>query len=254
MKQIHLNQLRQGLIASAMVGVVGLTSGSALAAPVTAKDATTTPSASPNASQQQHLTNLKTRGDAEIQRRLVTLNSLSGVITGASHLTASDKAYLTTEVTTEVSGLTALETQLNGETTVTAGQQDVQSIYSEFRVYALIDPKVRLVRTADDQQAAESKLSTLATKLQARITADQTAGKDVTSLQATLTNMDTVVSDSTTISGPMEQTVLTLQPADYNSDHTLLSGDAAQLKTAHTDNVTASADAKTIVSGLKSIK
>ena len=65
--------------------------------------------------------------------------------------------------------------------------------------------------------------------------------------------MTTQVSNAQAISSSIESKVLTLQPSDYNSDHTLLNGDAAQLKTAHTDNEAAFTEAKNIVASLKTL-
>jgi hypothetical protein len=118
----------------------------------------------------------------------------------------------------------------------------------------LIVPKVALVKTADSQQVVEAKLTTLAQKLQARISTAKTNGKDVTTLQSELSDMTTRINSAQVISSAIQQKVLTLlQPSDYNSDHTILSGDSAQLKTAHSDNEAAYTDAKNIVSALKSL-
>jgi hypothetical protein len=203
--------------------------------------------------EQQHLTNLQTRGDAQIQMRLATLNKLFGLITEDKHLATASRTSLSDEVTTELTGLKALQTKLDAETTSTAALIDVQSIFTEFRVYALVDPKVRLVRTADDQAAVETKLTALATKLEARINAAQAAGKKVTTLQGSLTDLKTKLAASTAISSPIGAKVIALLPSDYNADHTILSGNADQLKTAHTDNVAAFNDAQSIITGLKSL-
>jgi len=203
--------------------------------------------------QQQHLADIQQKGDAEINRRLGQLNKLDGIIAAATHLTPSDQAYLTAEVNAEVSGLTALETKLNAETTLSAAIADAQNIFTEYRVYALVTPKVWLVKTADDQQSVEAKLSTLSGKLQSRITADQNAGKNVTSLQGTLNSMNTQISDAQSISSSVEATVLPLQPADYDTDHSILSGYRSKLQTAQSDDQTADSDATTIVTGLKSL-
>lgn len=203
--------------------------------------------------QTQDLKNIIAKGDQEINRRLDTLNTLSGKINAATKISTSDKTYLVNEVTTEISGLTSLESQLNADTTLSAARTDAQSIYTEYRVYALVVPKVWLIKTSDDEQLTEGKLATLATKLQVKITADQTAGKDVTTEQSQLNDLNTQVSNAQAISSSIESKVLTLQPSDYDSDHTILSGDAAQLKTAHTDEETAFSDAKSIVTGLKTL-
>lgn len=203
--------------------------------------------------QQQHLATIINKGDQEIARRLTSLNTVSGKISTTTKLSASDQSYLESEVQTTTSGLTALKTKLDADTTVSSAAMDAKSIYSNYRVYALLLPKVWLVKTADDQQIVEGKLTTLAQKLQTRINSDKTAGKDVTSLQNQLNNMTTQTNNAQAISSAMEAKVLTLQPTDFNSDHTNLSGDSAQLKTARTDNVTAFSDAKSIVSAIKNL-
>ena len=213
--------------------------------------ATTTPTTKPTT--QQTLQNIISKGDEEITRRLVTLGTLTSKINAATKLSASDKATLSSEVSNTITGLNTLKTQLDSETTLSAAKTDVSNIYSEYRVYALVAPKVGLIKVADDQQAVEAKLAAMAPKLQDRITADQKAGKDVTSLQADLTDMTTKTSAAQSISSNIESTVINLEPADYNSNHSILLGDNTQLKTAHSDNEAALTDAKNIVAGLKSL-
>lgn len=189
------------------------------------------------------------RGNSEISRRLTTLNTLSGKITGAKKLSADDKATLSQEVTDEISGLTALKTKLDAETDVSAARTDAQGIISDYRVYALLVPKVQLVRVADDQQVAEDKLSALATKLQARVTSSSPSA-----LKSALSDMTSKVTAAQGISGTVQSKVIVLQPSDYNSDHSALSGYRNQLKTAQSDIQAAVSDAKTIIAGLKADK
>jgi hypothetical protein len=64
--------------------------------------------------------------------------------------------------------------------------------------------------------------------------------------------MTSKIAAAQAISSAMEANVINLQPSDYNSNHSLLSGDAATLKTAAADNQAAITDAKTIIASLKS--
>lgn len=204
--------------------------------------------------QQQDLATIQSKGAAEITRRLTSLNTALSKISSTTKLSASDQSYLESEVNTEISGLTALQTKLAADTTDAAAIADAKSIYTEYRVYALVLPKTWLVSYADNQQTTEAKLTTLSQTLQSRITADKTAGKDITTLQNELNDIITQTNNAQAISSSIEQKVLTLQPSDYNSDNTILSGDLAQLKTAHSDNEAAYTDAKNIVSGLEALK
>jgi len=247
----HITLKNFGLITGTIVGTVGLAivPASALATSNTAS----TGSTSTSSKQAARLQLIINRGNAEINRRLNTLGTLGTKISAATKLTSADQASLTSEVNDEVSGLQSLKISLDADTTLTGAETDAQSIFSGYRVYALIVPKVYLIKTADDQQVTETKLSTLVTKLQTAITTDQTAGKSVTSLQNSLNDMTSKVQAAQTISSNIETTVLPLMPSDYNTDHTILSGDRDQLKTAQTDITTAITDAKSIISGLKSL-
>jgi hypothetical protein len=207
---------------------------------------------SSSANTQKNLQTIISKGDAEIARRMTTLGTLTSKINAASKLTANDKTTLSNEVSSSTSGLTSLKSQLDSATSLSAARVDVEDIFTEYRVYALIAPKVDIIKVADDQQVIESDLNTLSQKLQTRITQDQQAGKNVATMQSELSDLNSKVSAAQSISSNIENTVINLQPTDYNSNHDVLSGDNTQLKTAHNDNLAADQDAKNIVAGLKS--
>ena len=186
------------------------------------------------------------KGDKEITRRLTSLNAVAGKISSASKLSSADKATLSDEVSTEISGLTTLKANLDDATDTATAKTDAESIFNDYRVYALILPKINLVKTADDQQVTETKLTSLATKLKTSLAAKPNAG-----LQTKLDDMNSQIAASQGISSSIESAVVSLQPSDYNSDHTILSGDRDKLKTAQADNKVAIADGKAIVAGLK---
>lgn len=229
----------------ATVAGVSLSGGIAHAAAADTNTASTT--------DQQHLQTIISKGDQEITRRLATLNTLDSKINAATKLNATDKSYLTAEVNGEITGLTTLKTKLDADTTLAAARADAQSIFNEYRVYALVAPKVSLVKVADDQQVVEGKLTALIQKLQTRINTAKSNGKDVTTLQNQLNDLTTQVNNAQSISSSIEQKVLTLQPSDYDSNHAILSGDSTQLKAAHSDNEAAYNDAKNIISELKNL-
>lgn len=205
------------------------------------------------ANDSQRVTVIKSKADQEITRRLNQLGKLQSLIANAQKLSTADKTALSGEVSNTVSGLTSLKTKIDADTDLATLKTDVQAIFAEYRVYALVMPKVRLIRTADDQQAAEAKLQTLAGKLQTRIASAKANGKDVTTLQTQLDDLNAKVAAAQSISAGVEQKVLPLQPTDYNSDHGILSGYQSQLKTAHQDNQAAFQDAKAIVQALKKL-
>lgn len=245
--------MKQPLFRSIRISVIAL-AGLVVTLPATAAHAlTSSTTTTNNTTDSQRVGVIITKGDQEITRRLTTLSTLSTKISSASHLTADDKTALAGEVSTETTNLTTLKTKLDAETTLAGARADAQSIFNGYRVYALVVPKIALIRTADGLQATEAKLTALAPKLQARISAAQANHKSVGDLQAKLSDMITQTATAQTTSTAVEAKVLPLQPSDYNSDHTLLSGYRNQLQTAHTANQTAIADAKAIVAALKNV-
>jgi hypothetical protein len=244
------------LLVVVLTGGALLACGSALADSLT--NSTSTAARKPTgsksaASQQADLLNIKSKGDQAIERRIATLDNLTTKINAATKLTVSVKSNLIDEVSSTNSGLTSLKAQLNSETTISAAIVDAKNIYSEYRVYALVAPRVGLISIANDQQVAQGKLDALAQKLQTSITAEQKAGKNVATIQGQLSNMQTKTSAAQTISDNAESSLVTLQPSDYNTNHAILSGYNAQLKNAHSDDQTAIADAKNIVSTIKTM-
>jgi signal transduction histidine kinase len=232
----------------ATLGVSLVAGSTALAETLPATTTTTT-----TETQQQRLATIKSKGDEEIARRMTALTKLTSVLQSAQKLTSSDKAALTAEITSTTSGLTTLKTKLDGETTLDAVKVDVQSMVTEYRVFALVMPKVHLIKITDDQIATETALTNAATKLQARLSSLKNDGKDVNSLFTTLSDMTTNIANAQKISTTIQSSVISLQPTDYDSNHKVLEGDNAQLKTAHADLVTARKDADVIVKGIAAL-
>jgi hypothetical protein len=191
-----------------------------------------------------------TKGNTEITRRLNNLSKLTSLISASTKLSASDKANLSAEVTSATSGLTTLKSQLDASTTVAQAATYVAQMVTEYRVYALVDPKIYLIKVADDQITIEANLTTMSQKLQARIAGLNSSSS--TNAQTSLTNMNSMITAAQTISNGVDSPALiNLQPTDYDSNHAVLSGYNTQLQTAHTDIETAIADAKSIISVLE---
>ena len=156
------------------------------------------------ANQQQRLANIKSKGDAEITRRLGSLNELSAKINSDSRLSTSDKQALTSQVQSEITNLTSLKAKLDNETSLSSAITDAKSIFSDYRVYALIVPKVWLIRVADDEMTVDDKLATLSGKLQARINEAQAKGRDVTSLNAWLSDLNSQIGSAKQIASAVD--------------------------------------------------
>lgn len=248
------------LKATTLITVAALTSTFTLTQSASAKgfdffenirDAFDNHKSTPAPSNKSQLQQIIARGNDEINRRITTLGRLDNLIDNSVHLTSANKTTLKNQVNTELNGLNTLKAKLSGETTVAAARADVQSIYTEYRVYALVVPKIHLIKLADDVQATDTKLTELAGKLQSRIDGAKASGKDVSSIEAELTDLRAQVAAAQNIAGNVETKVIGLMSTDYNNDHKLLSGYSAQLRTARSDNQAAYKDAQNIVNVLK---
>ncbi|HEY0753448.1 MAG TPA: hypothetical protein VGD98_05755 [Ktedonobacteraceae bacterium] len=83
-------------------------------------------------------------GDALITKRLTDLKTLSSKIATdlSSHKITSDQASaLQSDVSSNQSGLTTLKTQLDAETVAKNARQDAATIFTQYRIYAVVLPR-----------------------------------------------------------------------------------------------------------------
>ena len=188
----------------------------------------------------------------EITRRISALTDLTTKVQAMVRVSSTEKTTLSNEVQTEISALNTLKAKIDAETDLTVLKTDVQSITKDYRIFMLIIPQGRIEVTADRIQTIAGLYPTLATKLQARISAGQTAGKDVTSVNATLSDMNAKVADANAKAQAAVALVANLQPdqgvqATIQSNQAALKSARADLKTALQDLRTARQDAGVIV-------
>ena len=189
----------------------------------------------------------------EITRRITTLNGLLTIINAATHLSAADKTSLTTQINTELANLPALKTKIDADTDLATLRTDVQSIYTEFRVYALLVPKVHLVRVADRLTDATAKLTVYADLLQAKIDAARASGKDVTAETATMADMRSQIATSNSDANSVDSTLVPLTPDQYNASPTIISNLRVTLNAGRQATAKALQDGSSVRNGLKSL-
>jgi hypothetical protein len=83
-------------------------------------------------------------GDQLIAARQTALTDLGNKVTDRLNdkLITSDQAnVLQSDISTNASGLSALQTKLNAETNAAAARLDVANIYLQFRIYAVVLPR-----------------------------------------------------------------------------------------------------------------
>ena len=200
--------------------------------------------------------NLRAFGICQIDRRQATLDRLLSRVAGSKVMTADHASTLTAQLNAAKSGLAGLKVTLTGDTTVGQLKADIKKISTDYRVYRLIAPQVRLINATDGGNAAVVRFGTLESKLQARINAASSAGKDVSGAQADLDSMHQQVAAAQTVLASIDENqLLSLTAANWNDGTAkpILMAARTSLKSTHQDLRTARADARKCVKALKAL-
>ena len=182
-----MNRTLQRILATSVTGLFlagTIGAGPALAAPPRAVD----PSADligvgrcaplqVTARAEPTVANLQALGRCEIDRRLETLANFQSVVDASTALTDAHEAALDAILSSTSSGLRALRTEIDGDTTVDALREDIRRIAEDFRVYALVARQVWLVKAADTVVVTAARFATTAERLEAAIDRAEAAGR-----------------------------------------------------------------------------
>lgn len=216
---------------------------------VSAGGATAGASASANASTRQ--ATLTSRTTTEIANRIATLNQLLTRLNGMKHVSDSEKTTLTATINSTISSLTTLKTKIGSDTTTAELKADQQSITQGTRVYALVEPELRIAAAADSAQTVADTISATAAKTQTRLTAAESQGADVADLLTLQTEVTAKVADANTQSQAALTLLVNLAPD--NGSATVEASNNAALKSARADVATATNDLKTAQRDIRSI-
>jgi len=248
--------------------VVGIAAGASLlaiaAAPLFAVAASTSTASVGVGINAGVITNLKaaklpqliSKGDAAIEARITALNSLSTKVQALKNVSGAEKTTIATQVQTNISGLTELKVKLDADTDISTARGDYTTIFGKYRIYALVIPQGTILSAADRVDTIAGLMNTLSAKLQLRIMEAQSAGQNVTTLQAALTSFNAEVSDSTAKAGAATTGIASLMPdggdkAKASANHDALVAARADIKTSTTDLKSARQNAETIAKALK---
>ncbi len=148
------------------------------------------------------LQNIISRADTLIMNRLDSLNKLLSRIQTDTRLSTSEKNSLISDIQKNISGLTALKAKVDADTTVAAARADAKLIITNYYIYTVFEPKVRLLVTLNNLQTVALNVQALVPQLQNLINTLKSQGKDVSQLQPLLDDISSQVKTiNTTISG-----------------------------------------------------
>ena len=219
-----------------------------------AHDAISSSTASDKAT--ERLQKIITKADADIAVRITALNELDARVQTMKNVSSAQRTTFSAEVQTDTAGLTALKAKIDADTDPSTALADAKTIFTAFRIYALFIPQGWILASADRIATVAGLLTTISTHIQERISADQTAGKDVTTLTAVLADMNAKIADATTQSTSAQAGVSSLVPdqgdkATMIANHTALVTARATIKKATTDLEAARKDVTTLMQGLR---
>ena len=210
-------------------------------APVAAHAQEPTTTTTPRRPEPARLDDVKRRCIAQIDRRLAALDQRQRELGTARHLTAEHKAALDADINATRDGLKAVAAQIREESDPVALRRECESIWTSFRVFALVLPRTRLVTTADAEVFAVSRLTDVA----ARLEAAGASGDDLDAMKAK------IASASTAASG-VAPSILPLTPADWNANREVLTPARNSVRSARADLKAAAELGRKIADSLKS--
>ena len=163
------------------------------------------------------LVRIKAHGAQLIKERINSLQSNLHAITASKTLTTDQKASFTTIVNTNVAGLNSLQASIAAGVDASSTKGLVNSIFTNFRIYGIVIPQIRLEKRINDLQNHSQKLSDTFIKVQANIDTAKGKGKDVTVWQKSLDDAKMLVANDMYSLSNLMVKVTALKPSDYGT-------------------------------------
>jgi hypothetical protein len=222
------HRMRNRLVAGALVA------GLVIGVPTTAMAATPSQSSgkgSPSISSSGPL-NPKTKNpttfnaakafvEHQLALRQQRLANLTNEVAKAADLTSSDRATLTSDLSSETAGINALAAKVPNDTTWAELKADAKSMVVDYRVFVVMSPQVHLTIAADTESAIEQKLQAAEPKIEALIRYEQSKGKDVHGAQVAYDALVVEVAGAEHDTAGVSAAVLATSPSGYPANMTI---------------------------------
>ena len=144
--------------------------------------------------EQEQIIKLKQKGDKMADQRIASLNTLITRINNDKRLTSEEKTALSLDIQNAISGLTALKAKIDQDTTIADLRIDIKQIVTNYKVYEVLEPKIRILVTIDNLQDVSNRLGFLTPKLQIFIDDLKSQNKNVSDLQILLDDINSNLS------------------------------------------------------------
>lgn len=205
------------------------------------------------------VTKAKSAGDSAIQKRLDDLNKLSLRVQEMKKISADSKMSITNSINSLILELTNLKAKIDSDTSTTTLKADRDAITKQYRIYALVVPKVNIMAAGDRINTMADLLTTFVSKIEVRLgnasTTNPLSSTELSTIQTNLADLKTRINTARIDAGVAVSGVLTLVPD--NGDKNMMTSNTASLKaakekikSAHTSLLAAHKDATLIVKTL----
>jgi hypothetical protein len=193
------------------------------------------------------LSGLQAKAAAAISVRIGDLNSAIAKVNADEYL-GSGQATLDSYLQVDIPRLEALGSKIAADTTVDQARADYSSIFTDYRVLALVLPAAWQAAEADRiTNSNVPNLTAFSTKAQSHVNAGNQA-----TLQPMIDSLNRDISGATNAASGVASTVLSYVPSQWNANNSLLDPSKASLQTANGDVKNGWGDEKQIVQYLKS--
>jgi hypothetical protein len=170
-----------------------------------------------------------------LDKRLTDLGNAATRLAAVPHVTDAHQAALSAILDETVAGLEALIPDINAAADTAALRTACRSMFEDFRVYALVLPRTRLVVAADVAVAGAGKLDRVAARLESAIERGAAGGQGTAEAEAKLAEMRDEIDSARDAAAGVPAGIMGLTAADWNDDHEVLTPAREALRSARTD-------------------
>lgn len=163
------------------------------------------------------LVRIQARGAQLIKERVNSLNQNAEAVAKSKGLSDGQKSAFALFFSGKIAELNTLGINISKGTEASSTKVLVQSIFTDFRVYGVVLPQVRLQKRIYEIQNHIAKLPEIFTKVQTNIDAQKAKGKDVTVWQKNLDDAKILVATDTDKLSALMSQINSLKVADYGT-------------------------------------
>jgi hypothetical protein len=182
--------------------------------------------------------------------RLRALRGADSAATAKGALTASDRSVVVAEISTERSGLNALETSVRSDNDLTQLQSAIDAMITDYRVFTVVVPQVNVMIELDASEPDVARLTRTEAEISAAVTTASALGNE----KAAQRYYSSLVAELQSARGLLQSTrsaVLSAVPSSYPGAAQTLASAAGSVSLVRADIGAARSDIEIIAQLLR---